>query len=143
MKYQHELKLRGMAEVMSVHRRNNKIMSDRIEEIKKMQALGYTLSEIGEIYGVSRQYIHQILNAPRPKITTKSLPGLRIWLKQHKMTQKQMAEKLGMCPMTFNRHLKEESFTVDEIRKILEVTGETFETLFIRDGIKNLKGNVQ
>lgn len=49
----------------------------------------------------------------------------------------ELARRLGKSPQSFNSKMRKQSFTVDELEKIAEVTGATFERNFIlMDGEK-------
>ena len=49
----------------------------------------------------------------------------------------ELARRLGKSPQSFNSKMKRESFTVDELEKIADVTGARFERKFIlTDGEK-------
>lgn len=49
----------------------------------------------------------------------------------------ELARRLGKSPQSFNSKMKKQSFTVDELEKIAEVTGAIFERNFIlMDGEK-------
>lgn len=49
----------------------------------------------------------------------------------------ELARRLGKSPQSFNSKMKKQSFTVDDLEKIAEVTGVTFERNFIlTDGEK-------
>lgn len=43
----------------------------------------------------------------------------------------ELARRLGKSPQSFNSKMKRGSFTIDELDKIAEVTGSTFERNFI------------
>ena len=43
----------------------------------------------------------------------------------------ELARRLGKSPQSFNSKLKRESFTIDDLDKIADVTGSTFERKFI------------
>lgn len=43
----------------------------------------------------------------------------------------ELARRLGKSPQSFNSKMKRESFTIDELNKIAEVTGVKFERSFI------------
>lgn len=43
----------------------------------------------------------------------------------------ELARRLGKSPQSFNSKMKRESFTVDDLEKIAEATGSTFERNFI------------
>ena len=45
----------------------------------------------------------------------------------------ELARRLGKSPQSFNSKMKRESFTVEELEKIAEVTGVGFERNFILD----------
>ena len=54
-----------------------------------------------------------------------------------KMTQTELANKLGMLISNFNQRLKRGSFKVDEIEKIAEILGAKFTYTFdFEDGTK-------
>lgn len=49
----------------------------------------------------------------------------------------ELARRLGKSPQSFNSKMKRGSFTIDELDRIAEVTGSTFERNFImRNGEK-------
>lgn len=49
----------------------------------------------------------------------------------------ELARRLGKSPQSFNSKMKRESFTVEDLEKIAEATGSTFERNFIlMDGEK-------
>lgn len=43
----------------------------------------------------------------------------------------ELARRLGKSPQSFNSKMKKQSFTVEELEKIAEVTGASFERNFI------------
>lgn len=43
----------------------------------------------------------------------------------------ELARRLGKSPQSLNSKMKRRSFTVEELEKIAEVTGSTFERYFI------------
>lgn len=43
----------------------------------------------------------------------------------------ELARRLGKSPQSFNSKMRKQSFTVDELERIAEVTGATFERNFI------------
>ncbi len=43
----------------------------------------------------------------------------------------ELARRLGKSPQSFNSKMKRESFTVDELEQIADVTGSKFERKFI------------
>lgn len=43
----------------------------------------------------------------------------------------ELARRLGKSPQSFNSKMKKQSFTVEELDRIAEVTGATFERYFI------------
>lgn len=43
----------------------------------------------------------------------------------------ELARRLGKSPQSFNSKMKRESFTVEDLEKIAEATGSTFERNFI------------
>lgn len=43
----------------------------------------------------------------------------------------ELARRLGKSPQSFNSKMKKQSFTVNDLERIAEVTGATFERYFI------------
>jgi len=43
----------------------------------------------------------------------------------------ELSRRLGKSPQSFNSKMKKQSFTIDELEKIAEVAGVTFERNFI------------
>lgn len=68
------------------------------QRFKQLRKQGYTMTEIGERYHISRQRVHQILNynyqrmeAPQPAINQVVYPTIKKWLNKHNMTPKELA----------------------------------------------------
>ena len=49
------------------------------------------------------------------------------------ISQAELARRLGKSPQSFNSKMKLESFTIEDLEKIAEVTGARFERKFVLD----------
>lgn len=116
-------------------------------EMVQMRLDGYSFQEIADKYGVSRQCIHQKLSViagsakPRPKgIDEKVIyPNLAKWISENRMKKYELSKLLGLSDKsTKSLSMKlygERDFSMTEIKKLLEITGQTFEHLFCeKDG---------
>lgn len=96
---------------------------------------GATLQEAADEFGVTREYIRQILspNKRKPKEYYCIYTGLRNWLIEHKYSCPRFIDECGL-PLTGNTFLTKikgkSEFTIVEIKKILSYTGMTFEEAF-------------
>ena len=95
---------------------------------------GYTYQEIAYKYGISRQCAQQSLSDVVKRDCKKIkviYAGLYRFMKANGLTAKSMAEKIGITDMVFSRKSHGKSqFTLREIKKILLITGMTFEECF-------------
>ncbi len=117
---------------------------DRLMNMVKMRLDGYTLNEIAEKYGVSKQCVQQHLSAlagnqkPRPKGVDEKIvyPNLAKWIAEERIARYELSHMLGLSmnntvTTTINKRLYGEvDFSMAEIKKLIEVTGQTFEYLF-------------
>lgn len=110
------------------------------QEVVTMFAMrldGYTLQEIGEHFGVTRERIRQILESsvksPKANGCKCIYPGLRTWFITSGTSAYRMHKEVGIgkgvTPL-YNRLSGEKQFTLQEIKKLLAYTGLTFEEAF-------------
>lgn len=109
----------------------------------EMRLDGHTLQEIGDKFGVSKQYVAQILppmkhgyRALKSEMLGKIIyPNIRNWLKKNACTLKRFADETGTSYLTIIRALEDEKSGMRKttIDKILEVTGLTYEEAFAMD----------
>lgn len=107
---------------------------ERLKDMFQMRIDGYTHQEIADKYGVSRQCVQQSLSDVVKRDCKKTrviYAGLCRFMRVNGLTAKSMAEKIGITDMVFSRksHGKNQ-FTLSEIKKILLITGMTFEECF-------------
>jgi len=118
---------------------------ERLMDMVKMRLDGYTLNEIAEKYNVSKQCIQQHLSIlagnqkPRLKGVDERIiyPNLAKWIAEERIARYELSHMLGlsmnnMVTTTINKRLYGEvDFSMKEIKKLLEITGQTFEYLFV------------
>lgn len=108
---------------------------DKVEAFR-MRLEGRTLQEIGDRFGVTRAYIHQILTDEMGRRAFKIscvYPGLEKWMREHEMPPTRLREEMGMFARTerlCSRLDGKTQFKINEIKLILEITGMTFEEAF-------------
>lgn len=120
-------------------------MTINIDEAIKMRNEGATYEEIGQHFGVSRQRIHTLLGGGDFKknaqqYTKIKYKGLKKWFRETNTTFSGFARLIGAKNTTaYIRKIqnwlteggeRDRTFTIDQIKKMLEVTGMTFEELF-------------
>lgn len=121
-------------------------MTIDIDKAIELRDNGATYEEIGAHFGVSRQRIHAALGPfkKNAQIYTKiKYKGLKKWFKETDSSFSQFAKLVGMKSTTaYVRKVQnwltegaetERTFTIEQIKKMLEVTGMTFEELFEED----------
>ena len=105
---------------------------DKIE-VFKMRLDGFSYQEIAEKFGVSKQYINQMLqnviSERRNKAVNKIVyPNIANWLKGNDCSISEFAIRVGMKRPTLDSKLYgRNKFNSDEIKRILDVTGMKFE----------------
>ena len=108
---------------------------DKIE-VFKMRLDGFTYQEIAEKYGVSRQYINQMLQNVISEKRNKALnkivyPNIANWLKDNERSISEFAIRVGIKRSAlYNKLYGRNKFNSDEIKRILDVTGMKFEECF-------------
>lgn len=107
------------------------------QEIVTMRVNGFTLQEIADKFGVSRQNISLFLNGlsrNRKRSCRKCIfPGLKAWMNQNNVSVTQFYESVGCWgsyPTLFHRLAGKYEFTLSEIKAVLAHTGMTFEEAF-------------
>lgn len=111
---------------------------EEILKILEMRMDGYTLGEIGEQVGVSRQRVDAIIKgilnskASATSVNKCIYPGLKKWMLENGVTCYKMSKELGLKNNTsFVNYISGESkFTIDRIKAIIKYTGRSFEELF-------------
>lgn len=121
----------------------NSEQKEQILKIVQMRLDGYTMQQIADEYGVTKQCIQQKISSitknytPRQggvrKIDEKIIyPNLAKWIFDNGYSVGSFAKRLGMsCSNNLLIKLHgERSINMAEIRRMLEFTGRTFEYLF-------------
>lgn len=134
--------LKGFGVVLLILTRKAKMTREDKIKAFEMRLDGYTFKEIGEVFGVSRQYIEKMLKQKNNKSAPEKViyKGLRKFLIDEGLVlyelqdliypEKEKKYKTQISP-TFSRKLKGESeFTISDIERILKVTGMTYEECF-------------
>ena len=105
---------------------------DKIE-VFKMRLDGFTYQEIAEKFGVSKQYINQMLqnviSERRNKAVNKIVyPNIANWLKNNECSISEFAIRVRIRrSILYNKLYGRNKFNSDEIKIILDVTGMKFE----------------
>ena len=115
---------------------------EQILEMAQMRLDGYSFQEIADKFGVTRQCIQQKLSVisgqkeARPKKIDEKIiyPNLAKWIFENQISKISLSETLGMkskCTTSIKMKLHgERDFSMSEIKKLIELTGQTFEYLF-------------
>ena len=104
--------------------------------IVQMRIDGYTMQAIAEKKGISKQRVHRILCSICDMDTQsrryKYLYGnILNWMLDNHVQLKTLAENIGVCTSTLGAKLQgKKDFNMSEIKKILKITGMTFEEAF-------------
>lgn len=102
-----------------------------------MRMDGYTLQEIGNKYGITREYVRQILDVGKRKDIFQKIvyPGLKQYLVENKMSVRKLSFLIGTQYQTaLNTLCGKSKPGMDVINKILQVTGLTYEEAFSLGG---------
>ena len=108
---------------------------NRDDKIKafKMRLDGFSYQEIAEKFGVSKQYINQMLqnviSERRNKAVNKIVyPNIANWLKDNECSISEFVIRVGIKRSTLDHKLHgRNKFNSDEIKRILDVTGMKFD----------------
>ena len=120
----------------AIYKENFMTKEQKIEAYARRLA-GESYQSIADSFGVTRQYIYLILHNYNETNKLNEIciyKGLGSFLEKKKMTLKEFTELLG-CNYSNGVTLKKKlkglsSFTMDDIRKLLKITGMTFEECF-------------
>ena len=106
-----------------------------------MRLDGYTLQEIGDKYGVSRERIRQMF----AQVTTESgisrknyiYPNIADWMVENNVTQSLFCRELGCCKSTISGYLTGRiSPSFEFINKVLEITKMPYEVAFSKERLE-------
>lgn len=105
-------------------------MANKKEIMIAMYDNGMTYQKIGEVFGISKQCVHQLINSGdgiRLSTLTK-IPyiGLRMWMLANRVSVKELNKRVGTAT-SITRGCNPR---MDTINKILKVTGLTYEECF-------------
>ena len=108
---------------------------DEKVEAYRMQLEGKTLQKIGEHFGVSKQYIQQVLPKRRKKleeaIQSCIYPNIARWMEENEAGYSEIARRCGRLPQTVGNALSGRTDPAKTlIDRILRVTGLTYEQAF-------------
>lgn len=107
-------------------------------EIVKLRQEKKTYAQIGTIMGVSRQRIHQILSDTTTKRNLSRgknwvYPAFTRYVRETDTTIREMSNMLGVTHHTFRSWMVgDRDIKLEHIKKILAITGMTFEEAFQR-----------
>lgn len=116
-------------------------------EAFKMRMDGYTYDSIAKKFNVSKQYVQAELSRSLKRKSNVKYPKLQEWLEINNISNKKFCEIIGSNANVYNamsvirrsRMSGKTGFKIDEIKKILEYTGMTFEELFKESGIDDIR----
>lgn len=107
------------------------LTKEQILDACSMRLDGYTLQEIADKYGVTRQYIATLVPRNAKTNTICTFPLIKNWMAQNGYNGKKIAEFCGVTPNAVYAWLKgSNSITKANIDKILQLTGMTYEEAF-------------
>ena len=115
------------------------------ERMIELRAQGWYYSDIAKELGLSRQYVGFVLGKAAPnggfrpyKQEECIYDGLRFWLNENRITRRELCRRLekkanhGGSVTNVLDHLRGKgSFTINDINKLIETTGMTYEQLFL------------
>lgn len=115
---------------------------DRLMDMLQMRLDGSTIQQIADKYGVTKQCVQQQLSIiagnakPRPRGIDERViyPNLAKWIVDNRIAKYKLSEMIDMkskCTDSIRKKLYgERDFTITEIKKLIEITGYTFEYIF-------------
>lgn len=101
---------------------------------------GYTYQSIADKFGVSKQYIGQIMppecgRGARSFLAHNYFPNLARWLSDNRCSMRALADKIGFNYNTVLNWLSGKSEpSLYAVKQVLKVTGMTFEEAFMCKG---------
>ena len=105
-------------------------------DICAMKLNGYTLQEIGDKYGVSRERIRQILQGicnPKPRRCHADwlYPNIAKWANESRISNNRLGELLGVTNTAVRNYMiGKRDLPKRVIDKLIEISGMTYEKLF-------------
>lgn len=124
-------------------------MHETRDAARELRMQGLTFTEIGRRLGVSRQRVKQCCAGMNPEMTASACrakdlegivyTGLKNWMLENKVSVPEMMRRIGLDTGSrrseyFKNRLKGKTrLSITEIKKILAVTGGTFEQMFSDD----------
>lgn len=117
-------------------------MHERNQQMIEMVREGFTYKQIGRVYGVSKQRVHQIVSQGDVRyfhpITKERciFNGIRNWMNANKVDVASITRKIyGNTSPTCHQKLRsylvgKNEMRMSTIEKLLEITGLTFEQAF-------------
>lgn len=117
--------------------------NEQIEEMGKMRNDGYTLQEIADKFGVSKQWVAQLIPTGGYKMNPETLdkmvyPNIANWMRKNHYNMRKLVSETGLTLQTLRRMLIEgrdpRKYQID---KILKVTGLTYEVAFYKEEQKD------
>lgn len=111
-----------------------KMSNEKKLEIVKMRIEGETLQSIADKFGVSRQHIDRAIRgilSDSGKYKKRKYKNITNWLQKNEMTSNELAKLLYITANSVSNKLNGKSdFTLWEVKKIIEITGMSFEEAF-------------
>jgi transposase len=111
---------------------------ERALKMFEMRLDGLSYEEIGKKVGLSRQRVHQIICVSETKRTSNLdyviYPGLKKWMKENSINATALQRMMYQTSNTCRAKQKlsgEVKFNIHDIKKIIKVSGLTFEELFL------------
>lgn len=103
-----------------------------------MRIDGFTLQEIADKYGVTRERVRKILanSCTESGISRKNYiyPNIADWMRENKVTQKMLGDKLGCWQSTVSNYLiGRSSPSFEFINAILDITKMPYEVAFSKE----------
>lgn len=108
--------------------------------IYEMRLRGFTMQECADRFGVTREYIRQLVPATQNRCHRKIwyeeciFPNIANWLYDNRYTYNRFGLACGTNGMSMRRYLiGEVSIPRERINRILDVTGMTYEEAFYEE----------
>lgn len=115
-----------------------KMINPNRQEMAKMRANGATYEQIGKEYGITRQSVQSLLSQDTPakcahyRIHVNTVyPALGAWLYSKTINAQQFAKMMNVSYLMGRNLLQgKKSFTIAQIKALLEMTGMDFNEVF-------------
>ena len=112
----------------------------RKDEYMALREMGMTYAAIAKVYGCSRQNVQQACNRSKRNVVHPErcvYEGLRTWMNENHVTNKELCRRMYGQNLTTNtlnairrRMVGRSRWQLDEVNRILDITGLTYEQLF-------------